>query len=189
MDYGKVIIFSAPSGAGKSTIINSVLRTFPDLAFSVSATCRAPRGAEEHGREYYFLTQEEFKQRVDRGEFVEWEEVYTGISYGTLKSELDRLWSMNKTIIFDIDVKGALNLKKLFGDDALALFIMPPSVEELGRRLRSRGTDSEETIRKRLGKAEQEIAFADEFDCIIVNDNLENTVKITEEIINSFLHR
>ncbi|MCD7962666.1 MAG: guanylate kinase [Rikenellaceae bacterium] len=187
MGNGKVIIFSAPSGSGKSTIINKILERFPDLEFSISATCRAPRGIEEHGREYYFLSQEEFSACVKRDDFIEWEEVYAGTSYGTLKSELDRIWNKNKTIIFDIDVKGALNLKKHFGSRALSLFIMPPSVEELGNRLRSRGTDTEETINKRLSKAEEEISFASQFDRIIINDNLNQAVDETDGFIKEFL--
>lgn len=184
---GKVIIFSAPSGSGKSTIVNELLKKFPTLEFSVSATCRAPRGEEKNGVEYYFLSDEEFQRKIDAGEFVEWEEVYAGTRYGTLLSEVRRIWEKGNVIIFDIDVKGALNVKKLFGDNALALFIMPPSVEELERRLQKRATDSPETIRKRLDKAEHELGYAKHFDKVVVNDHLETAVKEAEQIISDFL--
>lgn len=184
---GKIIIFSAPSGSGKSTIINRLLEKFPRLEFSISATCRAPRGQEQHGREYYFLSNDEFMKRVEQGEFVEWEEVYAGTSYGTLHSEMERIWSKGNVIVFDVDVKGGVNLKKLFGDQALSIFIMPPSVKELRRRLESRGTDSPETIDKRVGKAETELTFAPLFDRVVVNDDLEKAVAETEKIIAGFI--
>ena len=155
---GKVVIFSAPSGAGKSTIIGRLLEKFPRLEFSISCTSRPPRGKEVHGREYYFLSNDEFKARAGAGEFVEWEEVYPGTCYGTLRSEVDRIWEKGSVIVFDVDVKGGVNLKKTFGASALSVFIMPPSVEELRRRLVGRGTDSAETIEKRVAKAEQEQA-------------------------------
>ena len=139
MKNGKIIIFSAPSGSGKSTLIGHLLKRFPQLEFSISATSRAPRGSEVNGKEYYFLTNEEFKNKVAAGEFVEWEEVYAGTCYGTLRSELKRIWDKGHVIVFDVDVKGGVNLKKIFGDDALSIFIMPPSVEELRRRLEKRG--------------------------------------------------
>ena len=160
MKNGKIIIFSAPSGAGKSTLIGHLLKRFPQLEFSISATSRAPRGSEVNGKEYYFLSNEEFKNKVAAGEFVEWEEVYAGTCYGTLRSELKRIWDKGHVIVFDVDVKGGVNLKKIFGADALSIFIMPPSVEELRRRLEKRGTDAPETIAKRVAKAEEEITYA-----------------------------
>ncbi len=183
----KVLIFSAPSGAGKSTIVNHLLGIFPQLEFSVSATSRAPRGSEVDGREYYFLSPDEFARKVERGEFIEWEEVYSGSCYGTLRSELDRIWSKGHVVVFDIDVKGGLNVKKLLGDKALTIFIMPPSPEELRRRLESRGTDSAEAIEKRLAKAQEEITYAEHYDKVIVNDRLEEACKAAEEVVSRFL--
>lgn len=183
----KVLIFSAPSGAGKSTIVNHLLGIFPQLEFSVSATSRAPRGSEVDGREYYFLSPDEFARKVERGEFIEWEEVYSGSCYGTLRSELDRIWSKGHVVVFDIDVKGGLNVKKLLGDKALTIFIMPPSSEELRRRLESRGTDSAEAIEKRLAKAQEEITYAEHYDKVIVNDRLEEACKAAEEVVSRFL--
>lgn len=184
MKRGKIIILSAPSGTGKSTIISELMKK-PDLelSFSVSATSRAPRGKEQNGREYYFLTPEEFKAKVEKGEFVEWEEVYAGTCYGTLVSEVDRVVDSGRNLIMDIDVKGALNVKKRYGDQALAIFILPPSKEELERRLRARSTDSEESIRKRLEKAEFEMSLSPEFDTRIVNDDLDTAVKEVEDTI------
>lgn len=186
---GKVIIFSAPSGSGKSTIVSHLLKHNPKLEFSISATSRAPRGSEKDGVEYYFMSHKEFSKRADDGDFIEWEEVYNGTCYGTLKSEIDRIWAKENIIIFDIDVKGGINIKSIFGDNALALFIMPPSVDELRKRLIGRGTDSVETIEKRVGKAESEIAFADKFDKIIVNDNLKDAIAETEKIIAEFISK
>lgn len=184
---GKVVIFSAPSGAGKSTIIGRLLEKFPRLEFSISCTSRPPRGKEVHGREYYFLSNDEFKARAGAGEFVEWEEVYPGTCYGTLCSEVDRIWEKGSVIVFDVDVKGGVNLKKTFGASALSVFIMPPSVEELRRRLVGRGTDSAETIEKRVAKAEQEIAHAPQFDRVIVNDSLEEAVAEAEKTVAEFI--
>ena len=184
---GKVVIFSAPSGAGKSTIIGRLLEKFPRLEFSISCTSRPPRGKEVHGREYYFLSNDEFKARAGAGEFVEWEEVYAGTCYGTLRSEVDRIWEKGSVIVFDVDVKGGVNLKKTFGANALSVFIMPPSVEELRRRLVGRGTDSAETIEKRVAKAEQEIAHAPQFDRVIVNDSLEEAVAEAEKTVAEFI--
>jgi len=184
---GKVIIFSAPSGSGKSTIVNALLRRLPNLEFSVSATSRAPRGEEQNGKEYYFLSGDEFRHRIEREDFVEWEEVYAGTHYGTLKSEVERIWKKGNVIIFDIDVKGGINLKRKFGDDALAIFIMPPSIVELEQRLLKRGTESPETIRKRIGRAELELSYADRFDKVVVNDNLEKAIAETEQAIAEFL--
>ena len=184
---GKVIIFSAPSGSGKSTIVSALLARLDRLEFSISATSRAPRGEEQHGREYYFLTGEEFMRRVERGDFVEWEEVYAGTHYGTLRSEVERIWAAGNVILFDIDVKGGINLKRKFGGDALSIFIMPPSIEELERRLLKRGTESAETIRKRIERAELELSFAPQFDKVIVNDDLEKAIDETQKAIEAFL--
>lgn len=187
MKNGKIIIFSAPSGSGKSTLIEHLLKRFPQLEFSISATSRAPRGSEVNGKEYYFLTNEEFKNKVAAGEFVEWEEVYAGTCYGTLRSELKRIWDKGHVIVFDVDVKGGVNLKKIFGDDALSIFIMPPSVEELRRRLEKRGTDTPETIAKRVAKAEEELTYAPLFDKIVVNDSLETAIADATRITESFI--
>lgn len=185
---GKVIIFSAPSGAGKSTLVQHLLGRFPELEFSISATSRAPRGAEVDGREYYFLSPDAFGAAVARDEFAEWEEVYAGTCYGTLNSELERIWQKGHTIVFDIDVKGGVNLKKQFGDRALSIFVMPPSVDELRKRLEGRGTETPETIAKRIGKAELEMTFAPQFDRIIINDNLQEAMHETEQVVGSFLN-
>lgn len=184
MKKGKVIVLSAPSGTGKSSIIKRLLE-YPELnlGFSVSATSRAPRGAEQHGVEYYFISHEEFKRRADAGDFVEWEEVYPGTCYGTLKSEVTRVTEAGRNLIMDIDVKGGLNVKKCFGDQALTIFILPPSKEELERRLRGRGTDAEEVIRKRLDKADFELSFAPQFDVRVVNDDLERAVGEVRRLI------
>lgn len=186
---GKMIIISAPSGAGKTTLVTRLLRRFSCFAFSVSATSRAPRGTEQTGIDYHFLTAEEFDAAVQRSEFVEWEEVYPGTCYGTLHSELDRLWREGKTIIFDVDVRGGIRLKEIFGAQALSVFIMPPSIDELRRRLVARGTDAPETIGKRVDKAEQEISLSSRFDRIVVNDNLEEAYPQLEAIILEFMHR
>ena len=187
---GKIIIVSAPSGTGKSSI-NSKIIDNPELAlgFSVSATSRSPRGEERDGREYYFLTPDEFSRRIEAGEFVEWEEVYKGTCYGTLLSEVERVTGEGRNLIMDIDVKGALNVKKRFGDEAVSIFIMPPSLEELERRLRGRQTDSEEAISRRLGKAGYEMTFASEFDERVVNDNLSRAASEVEEIIRNFVKK
>lgn len=184
---GKLVIFSAPSGSGKTTIVRELLQRFPQFEFSISATSRQPRGKEQHGVDYYFLSSDEFRQRVERDEFVEWEEVYAGTCYGTLKSEVERIWAKGNVIVFDVDVMGGISLKRLFGDDACSIFIMPPSVEELERRLRGRGTDSEEVIQKRIGKAEFELSKAPEFDHTVVNDVLADAVNEATDIINNFL--
>ena len=184
---GKLVIFSAPSGSGKTTIVKELLKRFDCFEFSISATSRQPRGAEQNGVDYYFLTNEEFKERVARNEFVEWEEVYQGTCYGTLKSEMERIWNNDKVIIFDVDVMGGINLKRLFGEDACSMFIMPPSIEELERRLRGRGTDAEEVIQKRVAKAEFEISKAPEFDHVVINDKLDVAVDEATEIITRFL--
>ncbi|GAB1450743.1 guanylate kinase [Draconibacterium sp.] len=186
---GKLIIFSAPSGAGKTTIVRYLLGQNLNLEFSISATSREPRNNETHAIDYYFLSEKEFKQKIENDEFLEWEEVYPGICYGTLKSEVERICKAGKNVIFDVDVVGGLNIKKYYGDEALAVFVQPPSVEELRRRLESRSTETEEKILMRIAKAEHELSFANQFDVIIVNDNLENAVLETEKVIRLFLRK
>ena len=184
---GKLIIFSAPSGSGKTTIVKELLKMFPQFEFSISATSRQPRGTEQNGVDYFFLSQEEFRQKVAADEFVEWEEVYNGTCYGTLKSEMQRIWQKGNVIIFDVDVMGGINLKRIFGAKACSIFIMPPSIEELQKRLEGRGTDSAEVIAKRVAKAEFEISKAPEFDYKVVNDDLATAVADTRTIIDAFL--
>src|SRR5574344_335800 len=189
MENKKVIIFSAPSGAGKSTIVGHLLEKFPYLEFSISATSRAPRGAEQNGKEYYFISADEFRRRIAAGELVEYQEVYPGSFYGTLKSEVERIWKKGHTIVFDIDVKGGVNLKRIFGDKALSVFIKPPSIQELERRLIGRGTDSTEAIAKRVGKAAEELTYEDRFDRVLINDNLEVAFKEASDIVEDFIGR
>ena len=185
-----VIIFSAPSGAGKSTIVNHLLGLRDDLEFSISATSRAPRGQEKHGTEYYFFSTEEFRQMIAEDKFVEYEEVYAGSFYGTLKSEVERIWAKGHAIVFDIDVQGGVNLKRIFGDKALSVFIQAPSVEVLRERLVGRGTDTEEAIEKRVAKAASEMEFAaGKFDHVLINDNLETALAEAERVIERFLER
>lgn len=185
----KVVIFSAPSGSGKSTIVNHILKLHPEMEFSVSATSRAPRGQERDGIEYHFFTTDEFRKMIGEDKFVEYEEVYAGSFYGTLKSEVERIWDKGHVIIFDVDVKGGVNLKKYFGDKALSVFIQAPSVEELRKRLVARGTDSAEAIEKRVAKAAEEMTYADKFDHILVNDNLQKAYEEAELIVNQFLSK
>ena len=173
---GKVIIFSAPSGSGKTTIVRRLLERYPQFEFSISATSRAPRGQERDGVDYYFLSHGKFMQAVTENRFVEWEEVYKGTCYGTLRSEVERIWAKGHVIVFDVDVVGGINLKRIFGDDACSVFIMPPSVEELRRRLEGRGTDAPEVIDRRVAKAEFELTKAPEFDHIVVNDSLDEAI-------------
>ena len=184
---GKLIIFSAPSGSGKTTIVKELLKMFPQFEFSISATSRQPRGTEQNGVDYFFLSQEEFRQKVAADEFVEWEEVYNGTCYGTLKSEMQRIWQKGNVIIFDVDVMGGINLKRIFGQSACSVFIMPPSVEVLRERLIGRGTDSMETIEKRVAKADFELSKSGEFDHVVVNDVLEDAIAKTRDIISNFL--
>lgn len=184
---GKCIIISAPSGAGKTTIVRSLLKQGLRLAFSVSATSRAKRGYEVDGQDYFFITPEEFRQRIDLDAFIEWEEVYPGQFYGTLRSEIDRIWSNGNSAIFDVDVVGGIDLKRHFGDRALAIFISPPSVAVLEQRLRARGTETEESLKKRVDKAAHEMTFAPQFDAIVVNDTLEHACEETHAIVARFL--
>ena len=186
---GKLIIFSAPSGTGKSTIINWLMQEHSELkmAFSISCTSRAPRGTERNGVEYFFLTPDEFRSRIEAGEFLEYEEVYTDRYYGTLKSQVERQCDAGQNVVFDVDVKGGCNIKKHYGDKALSIFIMPPSVDELRRRLESRATDAPEVIDQRIARAEFEIGFADKFDKVVVNDDLDKAKKEVLGIIKQFL--
>lgn len=182
-----MIIFSAPSGAGKTTIVKRLLIEIPALEFSISACSREKRKNEVHGKDYYFIPVEDFKQKIKNGEFVEWEEVYDGHYYGTLISEVERIWNRGKHVIFDVDVKGGLNIKKQYGDKALAVFVMPPKLSDLETRLRSRSTETEESIQRRMSKAEEEIGYALKFDRILVNHELDTAVENAKEIVNNFL--
>ncbi|MBP5486387.1 MAG: guanylate kinase [Bacteroidales bacterium] len=184
----KVLIFSAPSGSGKSTIVNHILSLNPkSMEFSVSATSRPPRGEEQDGREYYFLTADEFRRYIAEDRFVEYEEVYEGRFYGTLKSECERIWAAGHVIIFDVDVKGGVSLKKYFGDAALSVFIKAPSVEVLRERLIKRGTDSPEAIEERVAKAEVEMTYEPQFDYVLVNDDLNTAYAESEKVVEDFL--
>jgi len=183
----RYIILSAPSGSGKSTLVNHMMQKGLPLAFSISATSRAARKGEKHAEHYLFLTNEDFKARIANNEFVEWEEVYEGVHYGTLKSELERIFKLGKIPIFDVDVVGGVNLKKILGDDALSVFIKVSSIQELEKRLRNRATDSEESIKKRLDKAAYEMTFAPQFDQVIINDDLDTAVEETYAILKKFI--
>ena len=188
MNQGKAIIFSAPSGSGKTTIVHHLIKTIPTLAFSVSATTRKKRAHKEvHGRDYYFLTEQEFREKIRNGEFVEWEEVYDGSLYGTLKSEVKRLWDEGKHVVFDVDVKGGLNLKNYFTEKGLAVFVKVSNLQTLEERLRHRNTESDEVIQKRLKKASYELAFEKDFDITVISRKLENTLKDAENIVLDFI--
>ena len=184
---GKLLILSAPSGSGKTTIAKHLLKTFPELQFSVSACSREKRPGEEEGRDYYFLTAEEFRKKVENDEFVEWEEVYPGQYYGTLRSELQRIWDAGGHVVFDVDVVGGLNIKKKFPSDSLSIFIQAPSLGELEKRLRARSTESEDSIRKRVGKARKEMESAHLFDKVLINDRLVSALKEVEKLVGDFL--
>jgi guanylate kinase len=189
MSKGKLVIFSAPSGAGKTTIVRHLLSQNLNFGFSVSATTRKPRGIEQDGKDYYFLSVEEFKNRINSDEFLEWEEVYPGCFYGTLKSEVERISQNGQNILFDIDVVGGSNIKKYYGDKALAVFVQPPSIKELENRLMTRSTDQPEVIKERIAKAEQEMGYIGLFDIIIINDKLEVALREAEEKIRYFLEK
>ena len=184
---GKLLIFSAPSGSGKTTIVRRLLEQFSNLEFSISATSRAPRGVEQNGVDYYFLSVEEFAEAVAADKFVEWEEVYKGTCYGTLRSEMERIWNKGNVIVFDVDVMGGIRLKEIFGEKALSIFVMPPSIEELRKRLEGRGTDAPEVIEKRIAKASFELTKAPQFDRQIVNDDLEVAVAECINEIKKFI--
>lgn len=188
MNKGKLIIFSAPSGSGKSTIINYLLQQKLNLYFSISATSRPPRGQEKNGVEYFFLTPEEFRNRIANNEFLEYEEVYPDRFYGTLKSQVEKQLEAGQNIIFDVDVVGGCNIKSFYGNRALAIFIQPPSVEELRNRLNGRGTDTPEVIESRIAKAEYELTFAPRFDKVVINDNLEEACQQVYELVNNFIN-
>jgi guanylate kinase len=184
---GKLVIISAPSGAGKTTIVNHLLRKNLGLEFSISATTRVPRGKEKNGKEYYFISAEVFSERIRKNEFTEWQEVYRDQFYGTLKSEIKRIWADKKHVIFDVDVKGGINLKNIFGNRAISVFIMPPSINDLEKRLLSRATDDRLKIKIRVEKAIKEMKLADNFDHIVINDNLERAKDEVYELVKSFL--
>lgn len=185
---GKLIIFSAPSGAGKTTIVRQILRIFSQLEFSVSACSRAKRSGEVDGKDYYFLSADQFLKKIENNEFLEWEEVYKDYFYGTLKSEIERIWSKGNHVIFDVDVKGGLNIKKYYKEKSLAIFVMPPSRAHLSERLKQRSTDTEEDIKTRLAKAAEELKYAGQYDVIVVNDELDKAVHESEILIRKFLY-
>lgn len=184
---GKLLLFCGPSGSGKTTIVRHLLDTDPRLAFSISATTRPKRETETDGVDYHFISVNEFKRRIDAGEFVEWEEVYKDRFYGTLRSEVDRLWRENKVVVFDVDVEGGLQLKKTFGELLLAVFVMPPSVEALHQRLTARQSETPESLKARVGKAEHELTYAFRFDRVIVNDTLEHALEEAKQVVSEFI--
>ncbi len=186
---GKLIIFSAPSGAGKTTIVQHLLKKFPVLEFSISACSRTMRKDEKEGEDYYFLTVKDFKKKIINDEFLEWEEVYTDHYYGTLKSEIERIWNKGHHVIFDVDVHGGLNLKKIFGERALAVFVKAPSIQHLENRLKLRETETPESIARRISKAEQEIKLAPDFDKIVLNDKMEHAFEQAEKLVTEFLNK
>ncbi|MDH5367333.1 MAG: guanylate kinase [Cyclobacteriaceae bacterium] len=190
MYKGKVIIFSAPSGSGKTTIVHHLLENNENLGFSISACTRDKRGRkEENGKDYYFLSPKEFRNRIEKDEFIEWEEVYEGNFYGTLKSEIQRIWDSGKHVMFDVDVKGGLSLKKYFGDDALAIFVKVPSMEILKERLNDRGTESKESLSRRLYKAKFEMGFEEQFDISLINEKLENSLLEAQQLVDDFIKK
>ncbi len=184
---GKALIFSAPSGSGKTTLVRHLLNNNSDLGFSISASTRDKRGrTEQDGKDYHFLTPEQFKQKIDNGDFIEWEEVYAGNFYGTLKTEIEKIWKNGKNVIFDVDVKGGINLKKYFGDKALAIFVKVPSMEVLENRLKERGTESDESLSRRLFKAKFEMTFQDKFDVVLVNEDLDKSLAEAQKLYDTF---
>ncbi|MBI0399646.1 guanylate kinase [Cyclobacterium marinum] len=190
MSKGKVIIFSAPSGSGKTTIVKHLLAHEPLLGFSISACTRDKRGREEeNGKDYYFLTPEEFREKINQDAFIEWEEVYAGNFYGTLKEEIKRIWDQGRHVIFDVDVKGGINLKEYFGDKALSIFVKVPSMEDLAQRLRDRGTETEESLSRRIYKAKFEMGFEKEFDVVLVNEDLDRSFKEAEKLVADFIKK
>jgi guanylate kinase len=188
MHSGKLVIFSAPSGSGKTTLVRHVAKTFPEhIEFSISATSRPRRGVEENGKDYYYLTVDEFREKITNNEFLEWEEVYAGTHYGTLRAEVERIWGKGKAVVFDIDVEGGLNLKSQFRENALAIFVMPPSIKILEERLNLRSTDNKDSIARRIAKAEKELKTAELFDVFILNENLPEACKKAEDLVAEFL--
>ncbi len=185
---GKLIIFSAPSGAGKTSIVKGVLGKMPELTFSVSACSRPQRAGEVDGKDYYFLSPEAFQQKIDEDAFLEWEEVYPGSYYGTLKSEVERIWKEGKHVVFDVDVAGGVNIKKQYPERSLAIFIKPPSLEELKKRLTNRGTETEKSLQERIGKAREELSYASHFDHIVVNEHLETAIREAYSLVQQFIH-
>lgn len=186
---GKVILFSAPSGTGKTTVVRHLLEVFPNISFSVSATTRKPRGNEQHGNEYYFLSEEDFRNKLENDAFLEHEEVYPGLFYGTLWSEVHRIWEQGKVVLFDVDVVGGLNIKKKFGEQALAVFLQPPSIDTLMQRLKARSTEVEHELNMRINKAKQELSFADQYDVVVVNDVLQETFEKCEALVKAFISK
>lgn len=184
---GKLIVFSAPSGAGKTSIVRALLNRIPQLSFSVSATSRPMRAGEKQGDDYYFMSPEQFRQRIENGDFLEWEEVYPGSFYGTLQSEVQRIWDEGRHVVFDVDVAGGLTIKRFYGERCLALFIMPPSIDELQQRLLGRNTETADSIAKRISKAEQEMSFAARFDKIIINDKLDDAIEEAAALVTTFI--
>ncbi|MCC7232191.1 MAG: guanylate kinase [Bacteroidia bacterium] len=184
---GTLLLFCGPSGSGKTTIVRHLLTVRNDLAFSVSATTRPKRENEIHGKDYYFISVDEFKKKIDAGEFIEWEQVYQGLYYGTLQEEIERLWKENKTVVFDVDVQGGQRIKNIFGDRVLAVFVMPPDIHELHRRLRARNSETPESFGARIAKSEKELGYADRFDKVIVNDILEKSLEEAERLAAEFL--
>lgn len=184
----KVIIFSAPSGSGKTTVVNHLLKVIPELGFSISATTRKPRINEENGREYYFLEENDFNDKVSQNEFLEHEEVYKGIQYGTLKSEVERLWSLGKTVVFDVDVLGGMNIKRQYGESALSVFLRPPSIDILMERLRKRSTEVEHQLQMRIEKAQEELKYENKYDVVIINDQLNDALIEAESVVKNFIH-